>query len=169
MNLITIDTMDAHEKPWRERALDWRRSASPGIALAALLAAASLAAQAEVTVKDAWVRGTVAGQKASGGFMTVTSTEDAKIVAVKSPVARSAEIHNTEAHHGVMHMHAVDALPLPAGKAVELKPGGHHVMLMGLARPLGAGETVPITLTVENARGQRTQVEVKAPVRPLGQ
>ncbi len=139
---------------------------------AALLAAALLAtipAAAEVTAKDAWARGTVAGQKSSGAFLIITSTEDAKVVAVKSPLAKSAEIHMTESHHGMMHMHAVEALALPANTAVELKPGGHHVMLMGLTRTLGAGDTVPLTLIIEDARGKRTSVEVKASVRPLGQ
>lgn len=139
---------------------------------ALLLAAALLAgfpAAAEVVAKDAWARGTVPGQKSSGAFLTLTSTEDAKLVAVKSPVAKSAEIHMTESHQGMMHMHAVEALALPANTPVELKPGGHHVMLMGLTRALGAGDTVPLTFIIEDARGKRTSVEVKASVRPLGQ
>lgn len=135
--------------------------------VAALLAA--LPAAAEVTARDAWARGTVAGQKSSGAFVVLTSTEDAKVVAVKSPLAKSAEIHVTEAHQGMMHMHAVEALALPANTPVELKPGAHHVMLMGLTRTLGAGDTVPLTFIVEDARGKRTSVEVRAPVRPLGQ
>jgi hypothetical protein len=69
---------------------------------------------------------------------------------------------------GVMHMHAVESLPLPAGKRVELQPGGYHVMLMGLAKPLRAGDAVPIVFTIEDARGKRTTLEVTAPVRPLG-
>jgi copper(I)-binding protein len=71
-------------------------------------------------------------------------------------------------HGNVMHMQAVEAVPLPAGKAVQLKPGGHHVMLMGLAKPVKAGEKVPLKLTVEDARGKRSIVEVAAEVRPLG-
>ncbi len=139
---------------------------------AALVVAALLAASpavADVTAKDAWARGTVAGQKSSGAFLILTSTEDAKVVAVKSPIAKSAEIHMTESHHGMMHMHAVEALALPANKPVELKPGAHHVMLMGLTRTLGAGDTVPLTFIIEDARGKRSSVEVNAAVRPLGQ
>ncbi len=63
---------------------------------------------------------------------------------------------------GVMKMSAVDRLPLPAGKAVELKPGGYHVMLMDLAQPLKEGDTVPLTLTVEDKAGKKQTVEVKA-------
>jgi copper(I)-binding protein len=57
---------------------------------------------------------------------------------------------------------------LPAGKRVELKPGGLHVMLVGLARPLGAGDRVALTFTIEDRQGRRTQLEVSAEVRPLG-
>ena len=154
---------------WRKLAFHRRPSAFSGLVLASLLVATSLAAQAEVTVKDAWVRGTVKGQTASGAFLTLTSSEDAKLVAVASPVARVAEIHATKNDRGMMVMEHVEALALPKGKAVEFKPGGHHVMLMGLAKPLAAGQAVPITFTFEDARGKRTTLEVKAPVRPLGQ
>jgi copper(I)-binding protein len=145
-----------------------RPSAFSRVALASLLTLCTLGAQAEVTVKDAWVRGTVKGQSASGAFLTMTSSEDAKVVAVASPAAKVAEIHATKNDRGMMVMEHVESLVLPKGKPVDFKPGGHHVMLMGLARPLSAGESVPITFTIEDARGKRTTLEVKAPVRPLG-
>ena len=126
-----------------------------------------LTAQAEVTVKDAWVRGTVPAQTATGAFMTITSSAGAKLVGAASPAAKMVEIHESMTMGGMAHMHEVESVALPAGKAVQLKPGGHHVMLMGLAKPLKAGDSVPITLTVEE-KGQRTRVEVKAEVRPLG-
>jgi copper(I)-binding protein len=63
----------------------------------------------------------------------------------------------------------VEAISLPAGKRVELKPGSFHIMLVGLTRALAAGDAVPLTLTIEEAGGKRTQVEVRAQVRPLGQ
>ncbi len=67
-----------------------------------------------------------------------------------------------------MHMHALDALPLPAGRRVELKPGSFHIMLVGLTRALSAGERVPLTFTIEDRNGRRTRVEVRAEVRALG-
>lgn len=149
-------------------AIPLRGPAFPRFALASLLAFTSQIATAEVTVKDAWVRGTVKGQGASGAFLTMTSTEEAKVVAVKSPLARTAEIHSTKTDKGMSYMEFLETLPLPAGKPVELRPGGHHVMLMGLAKPLSAGDTVPLTFTIEDARGKRTTLEVKAAVRPLG-
>lgn len=128
----------------------------------------SLAAHAQspaVKVDDPWVRATVAPQKATGAFMQLTSSQAAKVVAASSPVAGMVEIHEMKMDDGVMKMRAVDALPLPAGQAVALKPGSYHVMLMGLQRPIKAGEVVPLTLTVEGADGKRTDVEVKAKAR----
>ena len=136
--------------------------------LGSLLLAFPLLGNAEVVAKDAWVRGTVPAQKTSAGYVTLTSTEDVKIVGASSPVARRAEIHASMMMGGVNHMHSVDAIALPAGKPVELKPGGQHVMLMELNRQLKQGESVPIVFTVEGKDGKRTQVEVKAQVRPLG-
>jgi copper(I)-binding protein len=126
------------------------------------------AAQASVTATEAWVRGTVPAQKTTGAFVKLHSSEGAKLVAVTTPAAQSAEIHASEEKHGVMHMHALDSIELPAGKSVELKPGGFHIMLVNLARPLTAGDQVPLTFTVEDRQGKRTRVEVRAEVRPLG-
>jgi copper(I)-binding protein len=133
----------------------------------AVLAAASSLAQAQVTVKDAWVRGTVPAQTTTGAFMTITSTGEAKLLGVVSPLAKAAEIHESMMHGSTAHMHEVESIALPAGKAVALKPGGHHVMLMGLAKALKPGDTVPLTLTIEE-NGKRSTLEVKAAVRPLG-
>lgn len=136
--------------------------------LASVVLVSSSLVHAEVSVKDAWVRGTVAAQKSTGAFLTLNSSEDAKLVGASSAVAKSTEIHHSEMANNVMHMHAVDAVALPAGKTVELKPGSHHLMLMGLAKPVHEGEKVPLTLTIEDRHGKRSRVEVQADVRPLG-
>jgi hypothetical protein len=104
---------------------------------------------------------------ATGLFAQIISARGGKLVSASSPVASIVEIHEMKMDAGVMKMGAIDRLALPAGKAIELKPGGYHVMLMGLAQPLKAGETVPITLTLEDRAGKRSSVEVKATVRPL--
>jgi len=135
--------------------------------LLAMLALAAFAAHAQTTVKDAWVRGTVAGQKATGMFAQVTSTAGGKLVAASSPVAGVAEIHEMVMDGNVMKMRAIAGLELPAGKAVELKPGGYHVMLMDLKQELKAGDAVPVTLVIEAAGGKRESVELKAPVKAL--
>ena len=136
--------------------------------LFAALAMAAGIAQASVTATDAWVRGTVPAQQTTGVFVTLQSSEESRLVAVTTPAARSAEIHASEQKQGVMHMHALDAIALPAGQRVELKPGGFHIMLVGLTRALGAGDTVPLTFTFEDRKGKRTRIEVRAEVRPLG-
>ena len=136
-------------------------------AAAAVLAIAA-SAQAQTTIKDAWVRGTVAQQKASGAFMHITSTQGGKLLSVSSPVAGVAEIHEMAMQGDTMRMRAVPALDLPAGKAVELKPGGYHLMLMDLKQQLKAGDSVPLTLVVEGKDGKRETVAVQATVKALG-
>ena len=144
---------------------------SLGIAAIAILAAAGLAAAhsaaAQVTVTDPWVRGTVTGQKATGAFMQLKSPADTVLIAATSPVAKIVEVHEMKLEGGMMRMNAVDKLPLPAGKVVELKPGGYHVMLMDLVRPLQEGDVVPLQLTFEDKAGKKQTLEVKAVVKPL--
>jgi periplasmic copper chaperone A len=134
------------------------------LALAAALSVASFSVLAQVSVAEPWVRGTVASQMGTGAFMKITAAASARLVGASSPVAGVVEIHEMALVNNVMRMRAVEALELPAGKAVELKPGGYHVMLMDLQRDLKEGETVPLTLVIEQG-GKRQNVEVKAPVR----
>lgn len=136
-------------------------------ALAAILTVAcgSLYAQTQtVEVKDAWVRTSVQGQKATGAFMKITAKDGAKLVAASSPVAGVAEVHEMKMEGDIMKMRAVPALDLPAGKTVELKPGGYHVMLMDLKAALPKDSTVPLTLVFKDAKGVESRVELKVPV-----
>ena len=125
----------------------------------------SLGASAQVTVKDAWVRATVAQQKATGAFMQLQSAQDAKLVSVQSPAAGVVEVHEMAMDGGVMKMRAVPSLALPEGKAVELKPGGYHVMLMDLKGQIKDGDTVPVTLVVEGKDGKRQSLTLQVPAR----
>ena len=122
---------------------------------------------AQVTVSDPWVRATVAAQKASGAFMKLTATRNTRLVEARSPVAGVVEIHEMALENNVMRMRQIRGLDLPAGKAVELKPGGYHVMLMDLHAQVKEGDEVPLTLTIENKAGSRETLEVKAAARPL--
>lgn len=135
--------------------------------LLSLLLLAALPALAQVTVGEPWVRATVAAQKATGAFMTLTSTQGARLVGVSSPAAGVVEVHEMKMVDDVMRMREVSALDLPAGKTVTLSPGGYHLMLLDLKQPLKEGATVPLTLEVEDARKVRSKVQVEAPVRPL--
>jgi periplasmic copper chaperone A len=137
------------------------------VALVAFLLAGS-PALAQVSVSNAWARATVAGQQASGAFMLLTADRDARLVEVSTPVAGIVEIHEMSMSGNVMKMRAVDAVELPAGKSVELKPGGYHVMLMDLKQPLKAGATIPLTLLIEGKDGKRQQLAVAAAVRAIG-
>ena len=134
------------------------------VMLAALLA---FGAYAQTTVKDPWVRGTVAGQKATGMFVQITSASGGKLVSAASPVAGVVEIHEMVMDGNVMKMRAIPGLELPAGKPVDLKPGGYHVMLMDLKQELKPGQSVPVTLVIEGPGGKRESVELTAPVKPL--
>ena len=134
------------------------------IAAILALSASALSAQT-VDVKDAWARATVQGQTATGAFMKLTAKEGSKLVAVSTPVAGVAEVHEMKMDGGVMKMRAVQGgLDLPAGKAVELKPGGYHVMLMDLKAALQKDTTIPLTLVFKDAKGVETRSELKVPV-----
>ncbi|MBI3286368.1 MAG: copper chaperone PCu(A)C [Burkholderiales bacterium] len=132
-----------------------------------MLSAASLLAQAEVTVKDAWVRATVPQQHATGAFMQIQASSDMRLVEVQTTVAGVAEVHEMKMDNMVMKMRAVPQLDLPAGKTVELKPGGFHLMLMDLKGQIKAGDSVPLMLIVETKDKKRAVVEVKAKARAL--
>ncbi len=140
-------------------------------AVLTLLLSAALglpAARAQTTATDPWVRGTVAQQKATGLFVTLTSASGGRLVSASSPVAGAVEIHEMKMEGDTMRMRALtQGLELPAGQPVQLKPGGYHVMLMDLKQPLSAGQSVPLTLVIEGPKGQRETLTIQAPVRAL--
>ena len=133
------------------------------LALLLAVACGSLSAQT-VTVKNAWARASVPGQTATGAFMTLTAKDSVTLVSASSPLAGVTEVHEMKMDGNVMKMRAVPGLELPAGKAVELKPGGYHVMLMDLKGPLAKDSTVPVTLVFKDAKGVETRQELKLPV-----
>ena len=140
------------------------------VALAALLAisGSSFAQTAPVKVDKAWARATVQGQKGTGAFMSITASEGTKLVGLSTPVAGVAEVHEMKMEGDVMKMRAVPGgLDLPAGKTVELKPGGYHVMLAGLRKPLKQGESFPLQLTFERAGRIDVSVAVGAMGAPM--
>lgn len=134
--------------------------------LAASLWAGAVQAQttAPVAVDGAWARASVQGQKATGAFMRLTAPEATRLVRVESPVAGVSEVHEMKMEGDVMKMRALPGLDLPAGKAVELKPGGYHVMLMDLKAPLAKGASVSLTLVFQDAKGVESQQQVQLPV-----
>ncbi len=135
-------------------------------AIAAILTLSCSALYAQsVDVRGAWARATVPGQSATGAFMNLTAKESTWLVAVRSAVAGTSEVHEMKMDGNVMKMRALPAgLELPAGKTVELKPGGYHVMLMDLKAPLVKDSTVALTLVFKNAKGVETKTDVTLPV-----
>ncbi len=125
-------------------------------------------AQTTVKVEDAWVRGTVASQKATGAFMRLTPSANARLLEAKSPVAGVVEIHEMALDKDVMKMRQIAGLDLLAGRTMELKPGGYHVMLMDLKQQLKGGEQVPITLVFEDDAKKLFTEDITAPVTALG-
>ena len=138
------------------------------LAASAVFAAVCAPAWAQVNVKDAWVRATVAEQKATGAFMQLSAPAGGRLVEVRASVAGVVELHEMSMAGTTMKMRAVPGIDLPPGQAVELKPGGFHVMLMDLKQPLKEGQSVTLTLVVEGPDKKRDSIDVKAVVRPLG-
>ena len=132
------------------------------------VAAASAWAQADVKVENAWVRGTVAQQKATGAFMRLTAAAPARLVEARSPVAGVVEIHEMAMDKDVMRMRPIPGLDLAAGRTTELTPGGYHVMLMDLKQQMKPGENVPLTLVFEDSAKKRFTQELQVPVMAVG-
>jgi periplasmic copper chaperone A len=133
--------------------------------LAALIAVggAALAQQAQpaaVSVTQAWARATPGQSTIGTAYATLTAPADDRLLSVATPVAGVAEIHLHTMDNGVMKMRQVDAVPLPAGQAVTLTPGGYHIMLTDLKQPLVAGQSFPLTLTFEKAGPVETKVMI---------
>lgn len=128
----------------------------------AVLALAALPAWAQVTVERPWSRATPPGSKIGVGFMQLKNAGAApeRVVGVSSPVAGRVEMHVTMREGDVMKMRQVESFEIPAGGSFELKPGGAHLMLMGLDRPLKKGERVPLTLKLESGAEVKTELGV---------
>lgn len=117
---------------------------------------------AAVVVTDAWCRATPNGARAGGCFATFTATTDDRLTGGSTPRAAQLQVHEMSMDGGMMKMGQIEGgLPLPAGQAVALAPGGNHIMLMELTQPLAEGDTVPLTLQFAAAPA----VTVQAPVR----
>lgn len=134
-----------------------------GLLAVALLAATAAQAQNAPKVEKAWARPTVAGQAGGGGFLTISGGAAAdRLLSASAGIAKAVEIHKMEMDGNVMRMRPVDAIDVPAGGTVELKPGGLHIMFVGLNKTLKAGDRFPLTLKFEKAGEQKVDVLVSA-------
>ncbi|MGQ0512081.1 MAG: copper chaperone PCu(A)C [Betaproteobacteria bacterium] len=121
---------------------------------------------AQLVVREPWVRSTVPGQKVAGAFMKLESPAAASLVGGSSPAARAVEIHETVMDGNIARMRPVARIEVSPGKPAELKPGGLHVMLIDIVRPLAKGDRVPLSLVYE-AGGQKRTLEISAEVRDV--
>jgi periplasmic copper chaperone A len=130
------------------------------LAAVSLTAAANAQAQIAPKVENAWARPTVNGQAGGGGYLTLIGTTQAdRLLSVKSNVAKGVELHRVDMDGNIMRMREVDAIDVPAGQTVQLRPGGLHIMFVGLTQTLKNGATIPLTLRFE--KGGEVKVNMK--------
>lgn len=117
-----------------------------------------------LTIDGAYTRATVPGQKVAGGFMKISSIGNAdQLIGGTSPIADEVQLHTMSMDGNVMKMRQVNAIEVPSNSSVELKPGGLHLMFIGIKSPLVAGATVPVNLKFAKAG----EVEIRLPVNAM--
>ncbi len=137
---------------------------APFLLALALPAGAHEVRAGDLAITQGWSR--AAGQGATGaGYLTITNrgSQADRLVSASSPVARTTELHTHMREGEVMRMRPVQGgIEIPPGQSVTLRPGGLHVMLIGLSQPLRQGETVPLTLRFERAGEVQVPLAVQA-------
>ncbi len=120
-------------------------------------------AKPEIVIEDPWVRAVPPTAKNTALFMVIKNVGDDPdaLIGVKTDISKMVSIHKTVDQNGVMKMVHVDKLSVPAGGSVVLKPGGYHIMVMGLKKDIKAGENVKFTLIFEKSG----EITIKAPVK----
>jgi copper(I)-binding protein len=141
------------------------------LALTALAAAVAVPAVAHdyklgtLEISHPWTRATPATAQTGGGFLTITNkgTTADRLIAARSTVSDKVEVHEMKMDGNVMRMRELEkGLEIPAGATVMLKPGGYHIMFMGLKAPLAKDAKVPVTLVFEKAGSIDIQLDVEA-------
>jgi len=136
-----------------------------GLMTLVLLALPAIATAGAPTVSDAWARATPPGVDVGAAYLSITGgSANDRLVGASTQRASMVHLHVAEDSGGVATMRPVEGIDVPAGKRVVLAPKGTHIMLMGLVRPLAAGEKFPLVLKFEGAGEQTVQVTV----RPAG-
>lgn len=135
--------------------------------IAAMFGLSFVAQADEVTVGDAWTRATAPGQDSGMVQAVITSKQAAKLVGASCSCARTVELHSMVHEGGMMKMRQVDAIDLPAGKAVDLGAAGYHLMLIGLKEPVKEGRKIELQLQLRQADGKEKRIQVHAMARGL--
>ena len=142
-----------------------RRRLAAGAAAALCMSLAPAFAGSDVEIRDAWVRATVPGQPVAGAYLTVESQSSARLLSVRSEIARAVEIHEMSSTDGIMRMRRLESVDLPAGREIRLAPGGVHLMLLDLRHPLRAGEQIELDVVTAAAGEEPKTTRVRALVR----
>lgn len=118
----------------------------------------------DLVISQAWSRATPGGAKIGGGYLTIENKGAAadRLIGGSTEIAGKAELHEMAVNNGVMKMRPLDkGLTIEPGKTVKLAPGGYHLMLLDLKRPLKQGEQVPVTLEFEKAGKVKLSLDVQ--------
>src|SRR5215467_6401536 len=126
-----------------------------------IVAGAALAQPAQLEVSNAWARATPGNAPNGAAYVAILSPTADRLVSLSTPVAKKAELHTMSMQGMVMKMRPLSGLDIPAAKSVTLKPGGDHIMLLGLEHPLREGQSFPLTLDFEKAGSRTVTVTVE--------
>ncbi|MGA9666070.1 MAG: copper chaperone PCu(A)C [Gallionella sp.] len=121
----------------------------------------------DIQVSGGWIRATAPGQDQGGADLTIVSKQAATLVGASSPVCKVVQLHSMTNEGGMMKMREVKVIELPAGKRVNLRESGYHLMLIGLKAPLKEGESVPLTLSIKVGAQQVVKIKAVAEVGSL--
>jgi periplasmic copper chaperone A len=133
------------------------------LTLASMAAPAEDAKLGQIRIGNPYARATASGQSSGGGFLKLENGGgDDKLLSASAEVSSAVELHSMTMEGDVMRMRQVPAIELPAGQTVELKPGGLHIMFLGLKAPLKAGDSFPLKLKFEKAGEVSVSVKVEA-------
>ena len=142
--------------------------AAYGAALAVLLLLAMSARSGDykagnLAIMDPWSRPTPPIASVGAVYFSITNAgrKADRLLAIGSPIARQAEIHESRVVNGTLQMRPVESIECPPGATVRIEPGGLHVMLLGLTHPLTAGTTFPLSLRFRDAGSVTVQVAVR--------
>ena len=145
------------------------RFGSLAVALLFSFASYSYAASntGDIETSRGWIRATAPGQDQAGADLSIISKQSATLVGATSPACKTVELHTMTSENGMMKMREVKAIELPAGKRVNLRESGYHLMMLGLKAPLKEGETVPFILSIKVGKHKVVNVEAMAEVKSL--
>jgi hypothetical protein len=133
------------------------------IAFASPLAAAHGYIKGNIEVRHPWTRATPPGAEVAAGYLEIRNTgrELDRVIGASTPAAERVEMHVTASEKGVMKMREVTSFEAPARKRLTLRPGGTHLMIVGLRKPFVKGQRIPLTLRFERAGDVRVELEVQ--------